>query len=264
MATICLTCGTENRPFSKFCIECIATLPTSFAPTDFLPRVDPGANSLLPGARSKGSPTGFAPVSRSTVATAPSTRSASHARNTPNAKKGLWVSVAALVLALLVGAGGWLIAGAGGWYIYSSSVSSGVPRSVAAEDTGPRAHAAASTALLAAAPITPVILNESPMPELPISKPPPPAPVSTPAPTPSAPAAAVIRAVPKARPAPVAELPTAAANPRTQCDGRNFFASASCMAAQCAKPVHRQHPECEAVRRQQRLMDEKRNPTMLN
>lgn len=198
------------------------------------------------------------------MATAPSGPSASQVRNIPNTKKGLWVSVAAFVLALLVGAGGWLIAGAGGWYIYSSSVSPGVPKSVAAEATAPRAHAAASTALLAATPITPVIVTESPMPELPIYEPPHPAPVSTPAPTPSAPAAAAIRAVPKARPAPVAELPTAAANPRTQCDGRNFFASASCMAAQCAKPVHRQHPECEAVRRQQRLMDEKRNPTMLN
>ncbi|KPV03654.1 hypothetical protein APR51_44630 [Variovorax paradoxus] len=61
-------------------------------------------------------------------------------------------------------------------------------------------------------------------------------------------------------PAPAA----APADPQSQCGDRNFIARAQCMAAQCAKPEFRGHAQCEAVRRQQQLEEEKRNPTLAN
>ncbi|MFS2053993.1 hypothetical protein ACEN8K_34725, partial [Variovorax sp. CT11-76] len=56
----------------------------------------------------------------------------------------------------------------------------------------------------------------------------------------------------------------APADPQSQCGDRNFIARAQCMAAQCAKPEFRGHAQCEAVRRQQQLEEEKRNPTLAN
>jgi hypothetical protein len=36
------------------------------------------------------------------------------------------------------------------------------------------------------------------------------------------------------------------------------------MAAQCARPENKANAQCEAVRRQQRIDEEKRNPSMAN
>ena len=98
---------------------------------------------------------------------------------------------------------------------------------------------------------------------------------------PAAPKKPVPPAVPKSRkpapaPAPVAALPAAAPeepappplatppSPQSQCAGLNFFARAQCLAAQCAKPELKSDAQCEAVRRQQRIEEERRNPTLLN
>ena len=82
------------------------------------------------------------------------------------------------------------------------------------------------------------------------------------------PAAPEARA-PKSEPAAVAApAPSQAAPPSADplafCGDRNFIAKAQCMAAQCAKPEYKPHAQCEAVRRQQRLEEEKRNPTLIN
>lgn len=83
------------------------------------------------------------------------------------------------------------------------------------------------------------------------------------------------RTAPKPRPAAV---PDAAAEvaaparpsvggfgaPSAQCAGLGYFATSRCMAAQCLVANFRAHPECEAVRQQQRLMEEKRNPANFN
>ena len=66
-----------------------------------------------------------------------------------------------------------------------------------------------------------------------------------------------------AAPAP-APAPVAAAEPQAMCGDRNFIAKAQCMAAQCLKPEFKAHAQCEAVRRQQRIEEEKRNPTLIN
>jgi hypothetical protein len=80
---------------------------------------------------------------------------------------------------------------------------------------------------------------------------------------PRPPAPAETRVPSKARPAPDRQH-ALAGDPEKQCAGLGFFAAARCMAAQCATPAHASHPKCEAVRRQQRLMEDKRNPTLAN
>jgi hypothetical protein len=67
-----------------------------------------------------------------------------------------------------------------------------------------------------------------------------------------------------AAPAPPPPAPAPPAEPQAQCSDRNFIAKAQCMAAQCLKPEFKAHAQCEAVRRQQRLEEEKRNPTLMN
>jgi hypothetical protein len=73
--------------------------------------------------------------------------------------------------------------------------------------------------------------------------PPPPSPVAAPEPAPA---------------------PAAPPSPQSACEGLNFFARARCMAALCAKADYRAHAQCEAVRRQQQIEEEKRNPSLLN
>jgi hypothetical protein len=70
-------------------------------------------------------------------------------------------------------------------------------------------------------------------------------------------------AAPVAAPAPP-PAPAAPAEPQAMCGDRNFVAKAQCMAAQCLKPEFKAHAQCEAVRRQQRLEEEKRNPSLIN
>lgn len=66
-----------------------------------------------------------------------------------------------------------------------------------------------------------------------------------------------------AAPAP-SQAPSAPTDPLAICGDRNFIAKAQCMAAQCLKPEYKPHAQCEAVRRQQRIEEEKRNPTLVN
>lgn len=82
--------------------------------------------------------------------------------------------------------------------------------------------------------------------------------------TPATPSPAAPEAAPQAvAPAPP-PAPAAPAEPAAMCGDRNFIARAQCMAAQCLKPEYKAHAQCEAVRRQQRLEEEKRNPTLIN
>lgn len=80
------------------------------------------------------------------------------------------------------------------------------------------------------------------------------------APAPSAPEPAA----PAVAPAPPPPAPAPPAEPQALCGDRNFIAKAQCMAAQCLKAEYKAHAQCEAVRRQQRLEEEKRNPTLIN
>jgi hypothetical protein len=66
----------------------------------------------------------------------------------------------------------------------------------------------------------------------------------------------------KARSAAPAAAERRPGSPADQCAGLGFFGTSRCMAAQCAKPAYAAHAACEAVRRQQQLMEEKRNPSL--
>ncbi|WP_235505194.1 hypothetical protein [Variovorax sp. Root318D1] len=86
-------------------------------------------------------------------------------------------------------------------------------------------------------------------------------------PAPAAPsqagAAESVPAATAAAPTP-SQAPSAPTDPLAICGDRNFIAKAQCMAAQCLKPEFKPHAQCETVRRQQRIDEEKRNPTLIN
>jgi hypothetical protein len=145
------------------------------------------------------------------------------------------------------------------------------------------AEEATATAIETPAPAAPSSLAE-PSPAAP--EPQPAEPAVTPPPAETAPAAAaapkpaakprnkqaITAALPSNAPEPAAAVaapapapaPVAAAEPQAMCGDRNFIAKAQCMAAQCLKPEFKAHAQCEAVRRQQRIEEEKRNPTLIN
>ncbi len=250
MALVCPACGTENRAVAKFCIECIGALQPDFEPTQVVSRRASSESTTL-----RGMPTALAEFGSAAPPSAPSP-APSMPRRTGAAepRKGLWLSVAAFAITLVVGAGGWLIAGAGGWYIYSASTSAGP----AAED----APAMANAALVAPPPLAPPVASE-------------PAAIATVAAVPQVAAPAVApSAAPAARPPslakvrPVAREPVPRAgvvgDPATACADLGFLGKARCMAAQCARFEYRGHSACQAVLAQQRLMEEKRNPTLAN
>lgn len=201
MAVICPQCKTKNRSVAKFCIECIGTLPTAFAESNFASTV------------------------RSTVPTGPAIDAAAAPFS-----KGLRVSIAGLSVALLIGAGG--------WYFYTAGKA----------QVHPARTEASNEAVASAVPVpVPVVAAPEPAPE-----------------------PAAISVVEKAMP-PDAQAPKAAAKPRgvrtgttsepaAACTNMNLIAASRCMAAQCLKAEFKPHPQCEAVRRQQQLEEQKRNP----
>lgn len=75
---------------------------------------------------------------------------------------------------------------------------------------------------------------------------------------------------PQAAPTPAAAVagapaePVVSPNPEAACAGQGFFGRVRCMAAQCAKPENRAQAQCDAVRRQQQVDEEKRNPSLAN
>ncbi|WP_068676687.1 MULTISPECIES: hypothetical protein [unclassified Variovorax] len=64
--------------------------------------------------------------------------------------------------------------------------------------------------------------------------------------------------------APVPVEPVAPPNPGVACAGQGFFGRTRCMVAQCARAEYRTHAQCDAVRRQQQIDEEKRNPSLAN
>ncbi|MGJ7494204.1 hypothetical protein ACSFA8_03935 [Variovorax sp. RT4R15] len=253
MALICSACGTENRAVAKFCIECIGVLQPDFEPTKVVPLRPSGERSttLL------GMPSALAAFASSAPASAPASAmaprpvpAAGKSRDSAEPRKGLWLSLAAFALTLVIGAAGWVVAGAGGWYIYSSSST--------AEDAAPPV-AAAPAAAVAPVAIAPAAVAPAAV-----------APAAV-APAAVAPAARVASAEDAAvatttRPAAPPSKPrvVATGDPGTSCASLGFIARSQCMAARCAKGEYRAQPACRAVVAQQRLMEEKRNPTLAN
>lgn len=258
MGITCPACGTENRSIAKFCIECIEALPAMFPPTEIQPRLSSASTSTPPIASR---PAVFAGPPAAPPA-APSAAPAASPKRIVEPRKGLWVSVAAFGIALGIGAAGWMVAGAGGLYIYSAANS----------DKAPDVQATPAVLPVVAPVVTvaPVANGDGALPlstteiitELASDRMPSPA---TPAVVSSVPAraASTPRARPKSMAPPPASVPVTmpGQGPQAQCESLGFFARARCMADQCLKTEYRPHAQCEAVRRQQQLMEEKRNPT---
>ena len=254
MALVCPACGTENRAVAKFCIECIGALQPDFEATQVVSRRASSDSTTL-----MGMPTALAEFGSATPPSAPSPAPAAtgpRRKGAAEPRKGLWLSVAAFAIVLMVGAGGWLIAGAGGWYLYTASTSA-IPAAV-------NTPAVVEAALVALPPSAPPAAAQAavvaPVGAAPL--------VAAPAAAPAAVAAAAARPTPlaKVRPAARDTVPRAAVvtDPAAACAALGFLAKARCMAAQCAKFEHRGHSACQSVLAQQRLMEEKRNPLLAN
>lgn len=230
MALICPQCKTKNRSAAKFCIECICTLPTAFASADALPTS--AANSLF----------GFTRRAEQSQRPAAADAAPAAPEATHTFSKGMWVSIAALSVALIVGAAGWLVAGAGGWYLYTAGKAQVHPAR-----TDPSVQGETRVASPAAAAEAPAMATETQAEKAQL------------APTQGPDSA---RAASEPAQASSVKAPRSAAGivPGQACSGMNFVLAARCMAAQCEKAEFRGHAQCSAVRRQQLLEEQKRNP----
>jgi hypothetical protein len=106
MSLICPACGSENRSVAKYCIECIAALPSDFEPTQVEARLgeeeEPPSEDMPPALMAFAAASAAPPVM-------PAPRSGADAER----GRARWVSMAAIAIALVVGAAAWLMAGAG-------------------------------------------------------------------------------------------------------------------------------------------------------
>lgn len=175
----------------------------------------------------------------------------------------LWLGLLVVAVVMIVA----------GWYGYGTGKASEpveLPPPVSAPAPAPAAAAPPAAEQPPAAPVAP----EAPAVEAPAAEAPPPAPVAAAKPAPAAKPRKQANAAPQPA-APEAPAPAVAAappppaaaassDPQAMCGDRNFIAKAQCMAAQCLKPEYKAHAQCEAVRRQQRIEEEKRNPTLIN
>jgi hypothetical protein len=271
MAAICADCRTANRDGAKFCKGCghrLKLAPPANA-TEIRPDVDEDwpATQRMPWRQDvvrvavaqsaeSGAPSPAEPPRlddhRQKAKSVPSAKVAA-VRKTRTNRVGAWILLTSVIVV------------AGSWYAYSSRI----------------------TTRQASVPTPPPVVQPPSVPVLPAPEP---APVELSAPPPAEPqvvtpqatqAKPVVPPAPKKRkaapapistpdsaaqpvaPAPVPE-PLAPANPQTACEGLNFFARARCMAAQCAQADYKAHPQCAAVRRQQQIDEEKRNPSLIN
>ena len=285
MALLCVACRTENRDAAKFCKGCggkLVSLPLRSAAeaealddawgATVVASLDDGR--ALPSRA--GSPPARAsrPSALHTASAEPSSRPhVLHAAAPPRDRSLFWVLLAAAAI----------VVATGGLYVYR-----GLHRRPAPAVVQP--HVQESTAVAVPAPAAapePVVLPVAA--SVPAVEPRPAEETAAAAPAPMASSPAVAAsAVPAARKprkaastsappaaaAPVAVAPAAPAlpaavpvdpplpaDPAQACVGRNFIAAAQCLVVQCAKPEFGAHARCDEVRKQQRIDEEKRNPT---
>lgn len=269
MSVVCALCNTENRDAAKFCRGCGTRLVRPPVPPLRTPELPPGLfdpSVPAPSPQPAGSRLTTQPEDATVIlsATAPSPSPVRGAMALPaetirSGRKGLWIGLA-LLLAML--------AGGGTWYVLRSPASAPTVAEAPAATSAPAAAPAPAPVPAQATPRpppapepAPPAVAAAPKPSPAPAQPAPPSKSRKPAPTPAA--AAVESASASGAPAP-APAPPPAANPQAACAGRNFIAMAQCMASQCAKAEFKATSQCEAVRAQQRLEEEKRNPGLLH
>ena len=247
----CGACSTDNRDAAKFCKGCGGKLAQAWQ----------GAGARATGAASPEAPaiilTGQPLRPEPLPAAPPAPVSASAPASARTLKTVVLLASTAVALVTMGG----LVWSQRGREIEAPAAGTAT---VAVTAEAPVPDSAVVSALTAAPPLVPAAAQPAPpvmaqtvetlsaaaMPSKPVRKRAAPrvqAPVVAEAPPPPAPAA----------PAPPPPPPV----PEATCGGLNFIAKARCLAAECAKPGVGAHPQCEAVRRQQRIDDEKRNPS---
>ena len=256
MTVLCGVCNAENRDAAKFCKGCGRKIAQAWPQPEAV-AVGVGEAAVLLGAavpvpRAAPAPTAApAPVPEWVAAPAPSR---------PRIGNGRWIVGLAVGVVMLMVVAAW-------WGHRNRSQEIAEP-AAATPDAAMSAPSAAPTPEAVTAKPAAVVPSENPQPpELAEQS----APSAVPAPSKprkpvakkqsSTPPAPTVEAVVPSPPPPAPE-PRRVSSPQDTCAGRNFIARAQCMADQCARPEVASHPQCEAVRRQQRIDEEKRNPTM--
>ena len=290
----CAACGRDNRGAGKFCKACGGRLVPEIAHAagrrkasddpheatvqaflaEALRADEVDEPTVIVPAPTRARPVTSRPASLGTATAAVPSRP----RRIRDARRraGRWTLLGIVLLAVA----------AGGGYAYRSAGSKSKAGPDATSVTTPPAAttmpAAPTPTAAAPAAVSATRASAAPSPVAPLPEPVlAPSRVTSPAPLPpparkprkaaSAPAPAPVSAVTNAvpQPAPEATQPVAAAAapspaalpaPQSACAGRGFIGTAQCMVAQCARPEFAAHAQCEPVRRQQRIDEEKRNP----
>lgn len=263
MATICPACGTENRAVAKFCIECIKPLPVDFAATQVLTMpAQVQAREEMPAAlaafASNSSPPTLPqlPISMPDLMPPP-------AAPTARLGLGIGVGVGVTIFALLVaGTIGWLAAGGQMGRGGDDRAAPATAAQVGARGATGVVSVPAEGAVVAAAPVA-TVSEPTPVEAL--------APGETIVPLVPVRAAEPAKAVPESvatvrppKPAPAAPKVEPSQNLFATCAGMGFISSSRCKVDVCETGANRQRKECQPILAQQRVMEEKRNPTLSN
>ena len=259
MTVLCGTCNAENRDAAKFCKGCGRKIAQAW-PQAVPVAAGAGGAALLSGSVNPPLPAHQRAAAEEELRPAPAPPRA-------RVSNGRWIAGLGLGVLLLVVAAGWWGQRNKSQEIApppASALDAATSPPPAVEPPPPLTQAPATSEPPTAAQSELVAkLEPSPAPEAAATpanaKARKPAARKQPAPTP----APVVEAAAPA-PVPAAPEPVRVPTPQESCAGRNFIARAQCMADQCARPEVASHPQCDAVRRQQRLEEEKRNPTMAN
>lgn len=266
MTVLCDVCSAENRDAAKFCKGCGRKIAQAW-PQPAAAALGGGEAALLLGAGAAVAAPA-APVAKTRMPSwAVDELPPAPAPLRPRIGNGRWIAALGLLVALLVLAAAWW--GHRNRSLEIAELAPAVQASPGTAAPAPTLEPVLPPPVVQVAPgaATPAVIAEkiefAPTP----SESTPPAaakPRKAPAKKQPMPAAApgvetALPAAPLPAPAPV-RVPS----PQETCGNLNFIAKAQCMAAQCARPDAAGHAQCEAVRRQQRLEEEKRNPTMAN
>lgn len=268
MTVLCGACGAENRDAAKFCKGCGRKIAQAW-PQPAAATLGAVEAALVMGSAAAAPAATAAPTAQARMPSwAVDELRPAPAPLRPRIGNGRWIVALGLLVGLLVLAAAW-------WGHRNRSLEIAKPAATQGE------HQAAAPAPAPVPALAPVLPAQAAQPAAGASSPPviaervelaPSEPVAAAAvkprkapakKQPAPPAAPVVEAALPAASAP-APAPARSPSPQESCGSLNFIARAQCMAAQCARPELAVHAQCEAVRRQQRLEEEKRNPTMAN
>lgn len=267
MTLLCGACNTENRDAAKFCKGCGRKIAQAWPQAVQAVAAGAGEATLSLGAVATVQEAARSPAP---VREAPAGLPEPTIPQPARIGNGRWIAGLAFGVAVLVlGAAWWGLQNRNNLQIAEPAVAPAATSDPASKPA-PAAEVTAAPPLPVAPAAAPVVNSETVLLETT-------APATSPVAETTQPAAAKPRKpaakkqAPQA-PAPVVEVATPAPpapapepvripTPQEACAGRNFIARAQCLAEQCGRADMANNSQCEAVRRQQRIEEERRNPT---